>query len=69
MTRKNFLASLAGDVSLGGNYLHRLGFGPCAYGEGIWVRQRIAGGVSGSSPSVELDVNFMTRRIPTATRK
>jgi len=62
MNKKELSASLAGDVSLGGEiYLHRLGFGAMRLtGEGIWGPPKDRkGALAVLRRAVELDVNFI----------
>jgi pyridoxine 4-dehydrogenase len=62
MNKKNLSASLAGDVSLGGELsVHRLGFGAMRLtGEGIWGPPKDRQGtLSVLRRAVELDVNFI----------
>jgi len=62
MNKKELSASLAGDVSLGGEiYVHRLGFGAMRLtGEGIWGPPKDRkGALTVLRRAVELDVNFI----------
>ena len=62
MNKKELSASLAGDVSLGGElYVHRLGFGAMRLtGEGIWGPPKDRkGALAVLRRAVELDVNFI----------
>ena len=62
MNKKNLSASLAGDVSLGGELsVHRLGFGAMRLtGEGIWGPPKDRqGALAVLRRAVELDVNFI----------
>jgi pyridoxine 4-dehydrogenase len=62
MNKKELSASLAGDVSLGGQiYVHRLGFGAMRLtGEGIWGPPKDhKGALSVLRRAVELDINFI----------
>src|SRR5437764_12551100 len=62
MNKKELSASLAGDVSLGGEiYVHRLGFGAMRLtGEGIWGPPKDRkGALAVLRRAVELDVQFI----------
>ena len=62
MNKKNLSASLAGDISLGGELsVHRLGFGAMRLtGEGIWGPPKDRkGALAVLRRAVELDVNFI----------
>jgi len=62
MNKKNLSASLAGDISLGGELsVHRLGFGAMRLtGEGIWGPPKDRqGALAVLRRAVELDINFI----------